>query len=183
MCHRWRGWDYLKGPLYRIRTPRPHHEEPSLEEQEAWKKLALADSSGAAVSHTTPTFKSGQWMSIVSGSSLYCARVWVPQGEQPIAPVNWRYKWLWLYGASPSPVWSKPFGGSSLMCGLTCLIETSADFAQPKGIGKQKRVILVCDQAPMAYQPESRNPRGHAHHFSALSLSGNAASRTRVAPD
>ncbi|GET43040.1 hypothetical protein MiSe_78600 [Microseira wollei NIES-4236] len=25
-------------------------------------------------------------------------RVWVQQGEQPIAAVNWRYQWLWLYG-------------------------------------------------------------------------------------
>ncbi|NEP90619.1 MAG: hypothetical protein F6K18_29485 [Okeania sp. SIO2C2] len=25
-------------------------------------------------------------------------RVWVQLGEQPIANVNWRYQWLWLYG-------------------------------------------------------------------------------------
>ena len=25
-------------------------------------------------------------------------RVWVGYGEQPIANVNWRYQWLWLYG-------------------------------------------------------------------------------------
>ena len=25
-------------------------------------------------------------------------RVWVQQGEQPIAAVNWCYQWLWLYG-------------------------------------------------------------------------------------
>ena len=25
-------------------------------------------------------------------------RIWVPQGEQPIAAVNWRFQWLWLYG-------------------------------------------------------------------------------------
>jgi hypothetical protein len=25
-------------------------------------------------------------------------RVWVGYGEQPIAKVNWRYQWLWLYG-------------------------------------------------------------------------------------
>jgi hypothetical protein len=25
-------------------------------------------------------------------------RVWVGRGEQPIANVNWRYQWLWLYG-------------------------------------------------------------------------------------
>jgi hypothetical protein len=25
-------------------------------------------------------------------------RVWVEKGEQPIAEVNWRFQWLWLYG-------------------------------------------------------------------------------------
>ncbi len=24
-------------------------------------------------------------------------RVYVPEGENPIAEVNWRFKWLWLY--------------------------------------------------------------------------------------
>lgn len=25
-------------------------------------------------------------------------RVYVPEGETPIAKVNWRFEWLWLYG-------------------------------------------------------------------------------------
>ena len=24
--------------------------------------------------------------------------VWVPEGEQPMANVHWRFQWLWLYG-------------------------------------------------------------------------------------
>jgi len=31
-------------------------------------------------------------------NSYICRRVWAQLGEQPIANVNWKYQWLWLYG-------------------------------------------------------------------------------------
>jgi len=32
------GWEYLKGLRYRLRRPRPHHQESDVGEQERWKK-------------------------------------------------------------------------------------------------------------------------------------------------
>jgi transposase len=35
---RQRGWEYLKSMRFRLRVPRPEHEQASLKEQEEWKK-------------------------------------------------------------------------------------------------------------------------------------------------
>jgi len=140
------GWDYLKGLEYRIRTPRPHHEEPSLEEQEAWKKKLALQTNQVQQSYPDADVQVWAMDSHRLGLKPVLRKVWVPQGEQPIAPVNWRYKWLWLYGfvhpqSGETYWWILPYVRIDLFNRVL------ADFAQHFGIGKQKRVILVCDRA------------------------------------
>jgi hypothetical protein len=68
------------------------------------------------------------------------------RGEQPIAKVHWRYQWLWLYGfvhpeSGETYFWILP------RVNITLFNQVLADFAQEFGLGKDKQVVLVLDQA------------------------------------
>jgi hypothetical protein len=86
-------------------------------------------------------------------------RVWVGYGEQPIANVNWRYQWLWLYGfVHPSTgetyFWILPKVNIEL---FNLVLE---DFAREFEVGKDKRIILTIDQAGWHTSPQVRVPEG-----------------------
>lgn len=73
-------------------------------------------------------------------------RIWVSWAEEPIATVNWRFQWLWLYGfvhpiSGDTYWWLLPKVNSSL---FNRVLE---DFAQHYQLGLNKRVILAMDQA------------------------------------
>ncbi len=72
--------------------------------------------------------------------------VWVPAGEQPIATVNWRFEWLWVYAfvhpeSGETYWWILPYVRTDLFNRVL------ADFAYHYGIGANKRVILAMDRA------------------------------------
>ena len=86
-------------------------------------------------------------------------RVWVGYGEQPIANVNWRYQWLWLYGfVHPSTretyFWILPKVNLEL---FNLVLE---DFAREFKVGKDKHIILTIDQAGWHTSPQVRVPEG-----------------------
>jgi hypothetical protein len=86
-------------------------------------------------------------------------RVWVGYGEQPIAKVNWRYQWLWLYGfVHPSTgetyFWILP------KVNIELFNLVLADFAREFGVGKDKHIILAIDQAGWHTSPQVRVPEG-----------------------
>jgi hypothetical protein len=77
-------------------------------------------------------------------------RVWVGYGEQPIANVNWRYQWLWLYGfVHPSTgetyFWILP------KVNIELFNKVLEDFAREFGVGKNKHIILTKDLRWLAY--------------------------------
>lgn len=73
-------------------------------------------------------------------------RIYVPEGEQPIANVNWRFEWLWLYGfvhpqSGETYWWILPYVNTEIFN------QVLADFASEFELGKEKQVLLVIDQA------------------------------------
>jgi len=77
-------------------------------------------------------------------------RVWVGYGERPIAKVNWRYQWLWLYGfVYPSTgetyFWILPKVNIQL---FNLVLE---DFARELGVGQNKYIILTKNLRWLAY--------------------------------
>lgn len=73
-------------------------------------------------------------------------RVYVPEGETPIANVNWKYQWLWLYGflhpqSGEVYWWILPYVNTELFNRVL------ADFAREFNLGVNKHILLVVDQA------------------------------------
>jgi len=86
-------------------------------------------------------------------------RVWTRYGEQPIANVNWRYQWLWLYGfVHPSTgetyFWILP------KVNIELFNKVLADFAKEFGVGKDKHIILTIDSSGWHTSKQVQVPEG-----------------------
>ena len=86
-------------------------------------------------------------------------RVWVDEWTTPTAQVNWRFKWLWLYGfvqpeTGQTYWWILPYVRIDLFNRVL------ADFAQHLGLGKHKRIILTMDQAGWHTSDKVKIPEG-----------------------
>lgn len=73
-------------------------------------------------------------------------RVWIPEREQPIASVEQKYKWVWLYGfvhpeSGETYWWILPRVNTEVFNRVL------ANFAQEYDLGENKRVLLTVDQA------------------------------------
>jgi transposase len=91
------GWEYLKQMRMRLRVPRPQHQAADKEEQEAWKKKLQQQVEQVQAEH--PAADVEVWSEDEHRIGLHpvMRRIWVEQGQQPVAKVNWKREWLWLY--------------------------------------------------------------------------------------
>lgn len=94
---RQQGWEYLKQMRMRLRVPRPQHQEADPDEQEAWKKKLQSQVERIQSEH--PAADVEVWSEDEHRIGLHpiVRRIWVEQGEQPIAKVNWKRSLMWLY--------------------------------------------------------------------------------------
>jgi transposase len=86
-------------------------------------------------------------------------RVYVPEGENPIANVNWQFKWLWLYAfvrpqTGETYWWILPYVNTELFN------QVLEDFAREFQLGAKKRVLLAIDQAGWHISKELKVPEG-----------------------
>jgi transposase len=86
-------------------------------------------------------------------------RIWVDEWKVPIAQVNWRFKWLWLYAfvhprSGQTYWWILPY------VNIRLFNKVLADFAQHFGIGDKKQVVLVVDQAGWHTSEQVEIPEG-----------------------
>ncbi len=91
-------------------------------------------------------------------------RVWTPIGEQPIVGVKPQYKWLWLYGFVHSESgenywWIRPSVNTELFNRVL------ADFAREFQLNRNKRVLLVLDQAVWHTTDQLELPEGLDLYF------------------
>lgn len=78
-------------------------------------------------------------------------RIWVNEFAVPIANVNWRFKWLWLY-AFVHPKSGHTYWLILPYVNIELFNRVLEDFARQFGIGKTKQVVFVLDQAFLAYE-------------------------------
>ena len=86
-------------------------------------------------------------------------RIYVPEGENPIASVNWRFKWLWLYAfvhpkSGETYWWILPYVNTEIFSRVL------ADFAREFKLGTQKHIILAIDQAGWHISKDLEVPKG-----------------------
>ena len=94
---RQQGWEYLKQMRLRQRVPRPEHQEADPEEQEAWKKKLSTLVEQVQLEHPDADVEEECEDEHRIGLQPVSRRIWVEQGSQPVAIVNWKREWLWLY--------------------------------------------------------------------------------------
>jgi transposase len=73
-------------------------------------------------------------------------RIWVPWWENPIAKVQWRYEWVWVYGFV-HPASGETYWWIMPKVNIDLFNRVLADFAQHFGLGPHKQVLLSVDQA------------------------------------
>ena len=154
-----RGWEYLREMRFRLRVPRPHHEGSSDAEKEAWKKKL--DNEAQKLQNQYPDADVEVWSEDEHrlGLKPVMRRIWVEEGIQPIAQVNWRFEWLWLAGFVHPPTgetywWIVPAINTKIFNLVL------ADFAQHMGVGEKKRILLAVDQAGWHLSKELEIPDG-----------------------
>jgi hypothetical protein len=73
-------------------------------------------------------------------------RVWAPIGERPLAEVDERYEWLWLYAAT-HPRMGRVFWLILPRLDASCVQAFLSEFAKAHA-AEGKRIVLVWDGAP-----------------------------------
>lgn len=73
-------------------------------------------------------------------------RIWVPWWETPLAKVQWRYEWVWVYGFV-HPASGETYWWLLPKVNIETFNRVLADFAQHFGLGPDKHIILSVDQA------------------------------------
>lgn len=156
---RQQGWEYLKQMRLRLRVPRPEHQEANPEEQEAWKKKLVTVVEQIHKEHPDAAVEVWCEDEHRIGLQPVMRRLWVEEGEQPIAVVNWKREWLWLYAfvqpqTGETYWWILPYVNTRLFSRVL------KDFAQHFGAGKDKRIILPLDQAGWHMSEQLEVPEG-----------------------
>ena len=86
-------------------------------------------------------------------------RIYVPEGEVPVANVNWKFKWLWLYAfvhpkSGETYWWILPYVNTEIFN------QVLEDFAREFELGANKHILLVLDRAGWHISCDLRIPEG-----------------------
>ena len=156
---RQQGWEYLKQMEWRLLVPRPQHQEADLDAQQEWKKKLQQEVQ--QVQQQYPDADVEIWCEDEHriGLQPVVRQVWVEAGLTPIATVNWKREWLWLYAfvqpqTGETYWWILPYVNTQLFSRVL------NDFAQHFGVGKDKRIILPLDQAGWHMSEQLQVPEG-----------------------
>lgn len=81
--------------------------------------------------------------------------IWVQKGEPPIAPVNWKYQWLWLVGFV-HPASGQTYWWTVPKLNYKVFTQLLKDFARHFELGTNRRVLLLTKI--LSRQRQSRSP-------------------------
>lgn len=156
---RQQGWEYLKQMELRLRVPRPQHQEVDEEVQQEWKKKLQAERHRLQQEYPAASVEIWCEDEHRIGLQPVVRRVWTEAGDVPIAQVNWKREWLWLYAfvcpqSGETYWWILPYVNTELFSRVL------QDFAQHFGIGHNKRVLLPLDQAGWHLSEKLQVPEG-----------------------
>jgi len=141
-----RGWDYLKKCNYSWQRPRPKHRQgdPQLQQQFQENLPRLVKQ----LQEKYPCAEIEVWFFDEHrvGLKPILRKVWSPVGERPIAIVQHRYEWLYVYGFV-EPKTGKTYWYLVPRVNTQWLNLVLATFGLEVGACSQKIILLVQDQA------------------------------------
>lgn len=155
-----RGWDYLKKLGYSWQRPRPKHRKGEKEAQREFKEERLPKKL-KEMKEKYAGKEIGLWFFDEHrlGLKPILRKVWSKVGERPIAIVEPRYEWLYVYG------FVEPKTGKTLWY-LIPRVNTKwlnivyEQFAKDAGVGEEKVILLVEDQAGWHKSEKVKVPEG-----------------------
>lgn len=155
-----RGWDYLKKLGYSWQRPRPKHKKGDEEAQKEFKENRLPKRV-MEMQEKHPGKEVEVWFFDEHriGLKPILRKVWSKVGERPIAIVEPRYEWLYVYG------FVEPKTGKTLWY-LIPRVNTKwlnmvyEQFARDAGVGENKAILLVEDQAGWHRSEKVKVPEG-----------------------
>ena len=156
---RQQGWAYLKQLEFRLRVPRPEHHEVDLEAQEDWQKKLAEEVKTVQASHPDATVEIWAEDEHRIGMQPVHRRVWVGYNTPPIAQVNWKREWSWLY-AFVQPQTGETYWWIVPYVNTKVFQQVLDDFAEHFEVGPSKRVILPLDQAKWHITKKLKVPEG-----------------------
>ncbi|EDZ93287.1 MULTISPECIES: IS630-like element ISAtsp4 family transposase [Limnospira] len=156
---RQRGWEILRQMTFRLRVPRPAHIESDEDEQQAWKKKLVTELEG--LRRRYPDAQVQLWSEDEHrlGLKPVMRRIYVAEDCQPLAHINWKFEWLWLYGfvrpeTGETYWWIIPYVNTTLFSRV--LQEFAAEFK----LGPNQHIMLVVDQAGWHISKNLKVPEG-----------------------
>ncbi len=135
-----RGWDYLKKFRYSWQSPRPKHQKGNkLEQEEFIKSLPLKFKK---LEEEEPEAEIALWFFDEHrvGLKPILRKVWAKIGERPIAVVQHRYEWLYVYGFV-QPKTGETFWYLIPRVNTKWLNVVYESFAKDAGISQKKSVV------------------------------------------
>ena len=141
-----RGWEYLKKCNYSWQKPRPKHYKGDPVEQKQWKENFPHKVKALQEKYPHAEVEVYFFDEHRVGLKPILRKVWSPVGTRPIAVVEHRYEWLYVYG------FVNPKSGETSWYliprvntnWLNVVLET---FAVEVGASEEKVILLVMDNA------------------------------------
>lgn len=141
-----RGWDYLKKCNYSWQRPRPKHRQGSGQLQQQFKENLPRLVKQLQEKYLTAEIEVWFFDEHRVGLKPILRKVWSPVGERPIAVVQHRYEWLYVYGFV-EPKTGKTYWYLIPRVNTQWLNLVLTTFASDVGACSQKIILLVQDQA------------------------------------
>lgn len=154
-----RGWDYLKKLCHSLKMPRPKHQKGDKERQEEFKKQLPELVQQVQKQHPNAQVEVWAFDEHRLGLKPILKRVWTPIGERPIAVVNHRYEWLYLYGYV-QPQTGKTEWFIIPRVNVEWFNLSLKSFATAVGASKNKIILLVIDRAGWHLSQKVEVPEG-----------------------
>lgn len=141
-----RGWDYLKKCNYSWQRPRPKHRQGSGQLQQQFKENLPQLVKQLQEKYPTAEIEVWFFDEHRVGLKPILRKAWSPVGERPIAVVQHRYEWLYVYGFV-EPKTGKTYWYLIPRVNTQWLNLVLTTFASDVGACSQKIILLVQDQA------------------------------------
>ncbi len=159
-----RGWDYLKKCNYSWQKPRPKHQKGTQKAQEEFKQELPLKVKQLQQKYPLSQIEVWFFDEHRVGLKPILRKVWSPIGERPIAVVQHRYEWLYVYGCV-EPKTGRTYWDLIPRVNTLWLNLVLTTFATEVGASYQKIILLVQDRAGWHTSNKIQLPTGIVREF------------------